>query len=86
MNKSKVGMALGLLFSFAHLVWVILVLIGGAQYLLNKIYAVHFLNNPFTVKAFSFGHAIALLVITYIVGYLFGYFYAAFWNWMHKRE
>lgn len=85
MNKNKVGVTLGLLFAFVHLIWIILVIIGGAQYLMDKIFALHFLNNPFVVGDFGFGNGLALLVMTFVFGYIFGYAYVAFSNWTHRK-
>lgn len=84
MNNNKVGLALGVLLGGWHLVWAILVALGVAQPLLNWVYAIHFLNNPFIVGPFSLGTAVALVVVTFVVGYVVGWVFAYLWKTVQK--
>ena len=79
-NKNKAGLALGFFVSFMHLVWSILVALGIAQALLNFILKIHMISMPMTVGPFSLTKAIALIIVTFVVGYIFGWLVAFFWN------
>ena len=84
-NKNKTGLALGAFLGIWHLLWTVLVAIGLAQPLLNFIYRVHFLNNPFQVSPFGIKRAVALVVITAVVGYIAGWAIAFLWNRFHRQ-
>ena len=84
MNKHKTGLVLGSLVSSIHLVWSILIALGWAQGLLDFIYNMHSLNNPFTVMSFSLMRSLGLVVITFVVGYVLGNVFAMFWNKFHQ--
>jgi hypothetical protein len=86
MDKHKVGLTFGAFLGFWHLIWSILVAIGAAQMVLDFIYSIHFLNNPFTIQAFSLGHAVTLVVVTSIIGYVIGWGCAAFWNRFSRQQ
>lgn len=86
LNKNKTGLLLGTFLGLWHLTWSLLVALGAAQTLLDWIYALHFLNNPFQVGPFRFGTAILLILITSIIGYLFGWVLAFLWNAIHKKQ
>ena len=83
-NPKTVGLYTGLLISFCHLVWVIMVASGLAQGWLNFIFGLHFVNNPFHVGAFNLGTAAALIVITFVVGYVVGW--VATWAWNKMKQ
>lgn len=84
-DKNKTGIAFGAFIALWHLLWSVLVVAGLAQGLINFIYMVHFLNNPFTVSAFNITTALTLIIVTAIVGYVFGWVFAYIWNWAHKK-
>lgn len=86
LDKNKIGVILGAFFAVIHALWSLLVLIGLAQKLMNFIFRLHFLNNPFTIKAFSLFTAIELIVVTFIVGYIFGWIFAWVWNVLHRAK
>ncbi|MHB0977869.1 MAG: hypothetical protein ACYC1K_00445 [Minisyncoccota bacterium] len=79
-NKNKTGLTFGFLISFMHLVWSILVALGLAQAMLDFVLGLHMLSIPVIVASFSWGKALGLIVITFIVGYVFGWLMAFFWN------
>lgn len=85
MNKNKVGLITGSFMGLFHLGWSILILFGAAQPLLNFIYNIHSLNNPFTVMSFDLLRTIGLIVFTSLVGYIFGYVFAFIWNKFHQQ-
>ena len=84
-NPSTVGLYTGLLISFCHLIWVILVALGLAQGWMDFIFSLHFLDNPFQVGAFNMATAIVLLIMTFVVGYGFGWIATWVWNRMQKK-
>lgn len=84
MNKNKAGLTLGTLFGFWHLIWGVLVAFGLAQALLDWVYALHFLNNPFKVGVFSLTTTAILVVVTFVVGYVFGWVFAYLWGMIKK--
>ena len=86
MQNHKVGLALGGVIASWHMLWSLFVVTGFAQGLLDFIYSIHFLTNPFTVMDFNFVHAITLVVVTGVVGYIFGYYFSMLWNWLHNRN
>jgi hypothetical protein len=83
-NKNKAGLILGSFTGLWHFAWSLLVATGLAQTLLDWIYALHFLNNPFHVAAFSIGTAALLIVVTIAAGYIMGWVLAFLWNVFHK--
>ena len=85
LSKNKAGLILGSFLGLWHLTWSLLVATGAAQTLLDWIYYLHFLNNPFHVAGFSIGTAALLIVITSVLGYIFGWLLAFLWNVFHKR-
>ena len=84
MNKNKIGLVLGSFAGLLHLVWGLFIAFGLAQPLLDFIYNLHSLNNPFIVMPFDLMHTLGLIVVTFLVGYVFGYVFAALWNRVHK--
>jgi len=85
MNKNKAGLVFGLLLGVMHLAWSILVAIGVSQAILDWIYKIHFLNNPFIVAPFNIGTAVILVVFTSIVGFVLGWFFGLLWNVLYKK-
>ncbi len=85
MDKNKAGLTLGALFGLWHLLWSLLVAVGLAQTLLDWVYSLHFLNNPFSVSGFSLTTAVILIVVTTIVGYALGWAFAYLWEMAKKR-
>ncbi len=86
MNKNKSGLVLGTTLGLIHLAWSILVATGAAQPLINFIYRVHFLNNPFTIQPFDVQSAATLIVVTFAVGYVVGCVFASLWNKFHGQS
>lgn len=86
LNSTSNGVVLGLFTGSIHLLWVLLVVLGLAQPLLDFIYSMHFLSNPFTVQAFSFWYALVLIVLSTVVGYLVGWVLSVLWNNFHKNS
>ena len=82
-DPKTVGLYCGGLIGFCELIWVIMVALGLAQGWLNFIFGLHFLDSPLHVRAFNGLTAIALVVMTFVVGYVFGW--VATWVWNRMR-
>lgn len=80
MKKNHAGLILGSFFGIVHLLWAILVAVGVAQPLMDFIYRMHFLNNPFQVAKFEILNAVGLVVITFAVGYVAGWVLTFLWE------
>jgi hypothetical protein len=65
----------GFFLSALHLAWVIFILLGWAQPLINFIFTIHMLNVPVTVQPFNFLYAITLVCITFVVGTFYGFIF-----------
>ena len=85
MNKNKIGLVLGSFAGLLHLVWGLFIAFGLAQPLLDFIYNLHSLNNPFVVMSFDIIRIVGLVIFTFIMGYIFGYVFAIIWNKLHKQ-
>ncbi len=86
LDKYKVGLIVGLFLGLVHLLWAVLVAVGMAQPLLDFVYGIHFLNNPFTVATFNLMTAAILVVVTFVVGYVGGWVFSALWGWAIKKK
>lgn len=81
-NRHKLGLVFGTFLGCWHFVWALLVLSGMAQSLLNWIFRLHFIQPPYTILPFNLGVAVALILITSVIGYLSGWVLGAIWNWL----
>ncbi|MFH0936882.1 MAG: hypothetical protein V1808_01155 [Candidatus Daviesbacteria bacterium] len=85
LDKQKTGLILGAFFALLHAGWAILVALGIAQALMDFIYGLHFMNNPFVISGFSVTTAVMLVIVTGVVGYIFGWLFAYLWNTIKKK-
>lgn len=83
-NPNKVGLVIAALIGGWHLAWVILVVLGWAQPLINFIFWAHMIRPVYVIGPFDAVAAITLLVITLFSGYVFGYFGGSLWNRLHR--
>jgi len=84
LNPTKAALAVGLFFSFVHLVWSLLVAFGLAQAVLDFIFWVHMIRAVYLVDTFNLVASLALVILTFFVGALIGFVFAKIWNWLHK--
>ncbi len=84
LNKNSAGLAVGLFFGLAHLVWAVMVALAWAKPFLDWILHLHFMDLRYSLNPFAFATALWLVIITFIVGYVFGWALAAVWNAVHK--
>jgi len=86
LNPKRLALTLGTFAAFVHLVWVVLVAAGLAQWLVDFKLGLHFLSIPYTVVAFNPATAVLLLIVAFVVGYVVGWVLAWLWNWAGKRR
>lgn len=86
LDEGMVALSLGAFLGLWHLGWALLVMLGLAQAILDWIYGIHFLNNPFTVGAFDLTRAAILVITTFVIGYLAGWLFAWLWNMWLKQK
>jgi len=84
-KESKAGLIFGTFAAVMHVIWSLMVFLGFAQNYMNWIIGLHFLNNPFTVRAFNLSTALTLVGATFVVGYIVGYIFATVLNRLQKR-
>lgn len=84
LKSGPTALVFGFFMSLVHLVWMIMIFFGVAQWYLNWIFGLHLLTNPYKVLPFSFSAAIMLLVFTFVVGYVAGWVFAFIWNRLHR--
>lgn len=86
LNNNTIGFITGSFIGLWHLLWVLLIAIGLAQPLMDWIFELHLLSNPFHVLGFDLGRAISLVVVTFTVGYIMGWIFSLLWNFFLKRS
>lgn len=79
-HAHSLGLAFGLFLALWHTLWALLVWVGAAQWLLDFVFRLHMIAPPYKVVAFSFGTAIALVLITASIGYVTGFVIGVIWN------
>ena len=80
LRAHSTGLALGILIGLWHAFWAALVWAGVAQSIMDFIFRLHMITPPYKVAAFDPGLALALILVTAIIGYLFGWIGAVIWN------
>jgi len=85
LDPQKTGLGLGSLAALVHVIWSLFVAIGFAQWWMDWVFSLHFLNNPFTVGQFNIATALILIVVTGIIGFAVGWVFATIWNYWQKK-
>ena len=67
-----------------HLCWSFLVLLGGAQPLMDFIFWAHMIRPVYFIQRFDLAAAATLVVLTTGFGYLSGLVGGALWNRIHQ--
>jgi len=63
-----------------HALWAGLVFAGAAQPVIDFIFRLHMITPPYKIAPFDPGLALAIVLVTAIVGYVFGWMGAIIWN------
>lgn len=85
-NAHKVGLVFGGSLGIMHAMWVLMVFTGMAQGFMDWIFSLHFLNFQYSVDPFSWVNAIALVIITSLIGYIMGCVFGWLWNLAHRAS
>ena len=85
-NPNKLGLVFAAVIAGWHVLWVLLILAGWAQPLMDFVFWAHMINPVYVVKAFDPKAAGTLLIITFIMGYAFGFAGALLWNKLHRTS
>lgn len=85
-SKNKMGIVVGSLLGLWHLTWSLLVASGLAQSVIDWVFRLHFIKPLYTITPFRLPLAIALIVITSVLGYIIGWVLGAIWNWLHTND
>jgi len=86
LDSNQMGLATGGFVAGIHFLWSLLVALGVAQVLLDWIFSLHFVNNPYRVHPFDLVTCVTLLIVTFIVGYLLGWISTWLWNLTVKEK
>ena len=85
-SKNKLGVVVGSAFGLWHLVWALLVATGTAQWLLDWVFRLHFIQPVYLITTFQPLLAVALIVVTSVIGFASGWVAAGIWNWLHTES
>ena len=85
LDPRKTGLGLGSLVGLMHLIWSLMVALGLAQWWMDWVFSLHFLNNPFTVGYFNVVTALILIIVTSLIGFAVGFVFATIWNYWQKK-
>ena len=80
LQPHSAGSALGILIGSWHALWAGLVWAGAAQPVIDFIFRLHMITPPYRIAAFDPGLAVALVLVTAIIGYVLGWVAAVIWN------
>lgn len=86
LDQNKVALVVGSFAGLMHAGWSVLVALGLAQSLMDKIFELHFLNNPFNVLSFDLITAAILVIVTFVVGFLMGWIFTYIWNQLISKK
>jgi hypothetical protein len=79
-NSMKVGLVFGLITSLCHMVWIILILAGVAQPLMDFVFWAHMIQPVYVVRSFEPLAAATLMLLTFGIGYVIGVGGGLLWN------
>lgn len=85
LSKKRLGFVVGIFLATIHLIWALVVMVGGGQYALDFAFAMHMLSVPIYVTEFSFLTSILLIIMTFVCGYIGGWLFAAIWNSVREK-
>ena len=85
LNPHQIGLILGVTIGVWHAFWSFLVMVGWAGMLMDLIFSLHFLSNPYVLQTFDITKAFMLVIVTFVVGYVFGWVFSWIWNMMLKK-
>ena len=69
-----------------NLLWMILIGLNLAKPMMDKILSLHHIQLTYSIIGFRWGHALLLVVFTFIVGYAVGWVLAAVCNLLKEKK
>jgi hypothetical protein len=85
-SLNRTGLVFGALIAGWHLLWVLLVLLGWAQPLIDFVFWAHMIQPVYVIRAFDPRAAFTLILLTFFSGYAFGFVGALLWNNLHRAK
>jgi hypothetical protein len=76
----------GSLIGGCHVLWVLLIITGWAQPILDFVFWAHMIQPVYVVKGFDLPAALTLIGVTSLSGYAFGVAGAALWKKLHNSK
>lgn len=80
LKGNKIALVVGLYVAAIHAVWAFFIGIGVAQSYMDWIFPLHFINNLFTVTAFSWISALILIAVAFVCSYAATWLFVLLWN------
>lgn len=84
-NRTQLGLTLGIFSGLLHGVWAVLVGLGIGKVLIDWVLPLHFIDMAYSITNFSWGTAVMLVILAFIGGYICGWLVAAIWNWVIEK-
>jgi hypothetical protein len=85
LNPSRAAVSVGTVLGAWHLMWVILVAVGGAKAVMDFVLSLHFIQLDYRLAPFALSTAITLVGLTFAIGAVMGLVFALVWNWLSLR-
>ncbi|HXK35373.1 MAG TPA: hypothetical protein VJ103_02640 [Candidatus Paceibacterota bacterium] len=84
-NKKQAALTLGSIAAIGHFLWVLALIFGLGQRLLDWSLSYHFISIDKTVTSPTLGLAIIGIVTAFVCGYIVGWVFAWIWNRMGQK-
>lgn len=84
-HPHRLGFTVGTFLAVWHLGWAGLVFLGWAQGLLDFVFRMHMMSQPFNITGFNLMSAVTLVVLTGVLGYVVGWLLATIMNAYRSR-
>jgi len=81
----KPALAIAVFVAVLHALWLIAVAAGFAQSLMDWIFSLHMLNNPYNIMSFDMVNAILLLIVPAVSSYIAVLIFGLVWKTMMKK-
>ncbi len=85
-DKHQMGMTFGIVTASLHIIWVIAIITGVADWFMEWALSIHFVEFPYEIIEPTITGTIALVALTFVGGYIIGWLLACVWNWLSKKR
>ena len=83
---NKPAIAIATFIGLMHALWAALVAIGGAQWLLDWVFPLHFIASIYNVISFNILTALLLVIMSFIGTYVAVMLFGLVWKIMMKKK